>query len=440
MPTTCSFQHGADIRMMGSFDRALEVVISYSHKDEALKNELLIHLSPLRREGVIRDWHDRDIDAGTEWKTEIDSHFKTADIILLLVSPDFIHSDYCYDIEMKKALERHGAGECRVIPIFLRACDWKGAPFGKLQGLPDDAIPVVSTQWGSRDDAFLRVAKGIRRVAEKLREKSPEMVPTSGKARDISVETLAPEPAVPTESIDDSGPGVLLNDKYFETEAVVEKEHDHFEIRVAAVSAEEEAELRTLRGDDRFQQNMVSFAHGNDGFIADVHAVRSESSGSRRVWIVELRRRQTHSNPYDDVSFNNVTAEQIREMRARLILLGEIPSAQSNLVPTMVRGFTLGRREQEIDGKTFPRLWAQVSGDIVKFLRFARLSAVFLLKATSTCDDILELRLGPVRNGRLHVKFRGRRKERWSGDAMAINVEGDCALYSDGTVPKQGRK
>src|SRR4051794_33275351 len=112
---------------MESSERALELVVSYSHKDEALKNELLVHLSTLRRQGIVRDWHDRDIDARTEWKTEIDSHFKPADIILLLVSPDFINSDYCYETEMQKALERRNAGECRVVPVFLRACDWKGA-------------------------------------------------------------------------------------------------------------------------------------------------------------------------------------------------------------------------------------------------------------------------------------------------------------------------
>jgi hypothetical protein len=283
------------LKIMESLARALELIVSYSHKDEALKNELLIHLSPLRREGVIRNWHDRDIDAGTEWKTEIDSHFKTADIILLLVSPDFINSDYCYDVEMKRALERHDAGECRVIPIFLRACDWKGTPFGKLQGLPDDAIPVVSTQWGSRDDALLRVSQGIRRVAEKLRARSPR--PTSGDPSPISTDTLTPEAASPNESIDDSGPGVLLNDKYFEAEAVVEKEHDHFDVRIAPVSAEEEADLRALRGDDRFQQNAVSFAHGNDGFMANVQAVRSESTGGHRIWTVELRRPQTQAGP-----------------------------------------------------------------------------------------------------------------------------------------------
>ena len=145
---------------MSPSDEPLEIVISYAHRDQALKDELIVHLSPLRRQGIIADWHDRNIDAGADWKKEIDAHLDTAGMILLLVSPDFIASDYCYEIEMKRALERHYAGECRVIPVFLRACDWKGSPFGRLQGLPDDAIPVVSAQWPSRDDAFF--ARGPR--------------------------------------------------------------------------------------------------------------------------------------------------------------------------------------------------------------------------------------------------------------------------------------
>jgi hypothetical protein len=123
--------HSPNSSVMSASDEQLEIAISYAHRDQALKDELILHLSPLRRQGIIAHWHDRNIDAGDDWKQEIDTHFNTAGMILLLVSPDFIASDYCYDIEMKRALERHDAGECRVIPVFLRACHWKGAPFGR---------------------------------------------------------------------------------------------------------------------------------------------------------------------------------------------------------------------------------------------------------------------------------------------------------------------
>ena len=100
-----------------------EVFFSYAHEDEPLLGELLKHLGILKRLGVIRDWHDRKITAGTEWKGQIDQHLDSAGVILLLVSADFIASDYCWDVEMKRAMERHDEGEARVIPVILRPVD-----------------------------------------------------------------------------------------------------------------------------------------------------------------------------------------------------------------------------------------------------------------------------------------------------------------------------
>ncbi|MDC8744677.1 toll/interleukin-1 receptor domain-containing protein [Xanthomonas campestris] len=142
------------------------VFFSYSHADEDLRDQLEKQLAMLKRQGVIETWHDRRIGAGQELGQVIDDHINTDDIILLLVSPDFIASDYCYDIEMRRAMERHDAGEALVIPVILRACDWHYAPFGKLLGTPRDGKPV--TQWPDRDDAFLQVAKAVRDAAGRL--------------------------------------------------------------------------------------------------------------------------------------------------------------------------------------------------------------------------------------------------------------------------------
>jgi len=110
----------------------IEVFFSYSHRDEKLRDKLAPHLSMLQREGVISAWHDRKIGAGTEWAKAIDDNLNAAGIILLLISADFLGSDYCYDLEMKRAMERHEAGEARVIPIILKPVDWSSAPFSKL--------------------------------------------------------------------------------------------------------------------------------------------------------------------------------------------------------------------------------------------------------------------------------------------------------------------
>jgi DNA-binding NarL/FixJ family response regulator len=137
-----------------------EIFVSYSHADEHFKDELLNHLSILKRLGVIRDWHDRRIGAGTEWKSAIDQHLDSADVVLLLVSANFLASDYCWSLEMKTALSRHDAGRARVIPVILRSCDWHEAPLGRLQALPKDGRPIAS--WNDRDAAFTDVAHGVR--------------------------------------------------------------------------------------------------------------------------------------------------------------------------------------------------------------------------------------------------------------------------------------
>ncbi|HKS30510.1 MAG TPA: tetratricopeptide repeat protein, partial [Pyrinomonadaceae bacterium] len=131
-----------------------------------LKKELVKHLKMLEWRELAAVWHDRQIGAGSEWENEIDEHLESADIILLLISPDFIFSKYCYAKEMTRAMERHDAGEARVIPIFLRDVNWKGAPFGKLQGLPTNAKSVTS--WPNRDEAFKIVSEGVEKVVEAL--------------------------------------------------------------------------------------------------------------------------------------------------------------------------------------------------------------------------------------------------------------------------------
>jgi hypothetical protein len=146
----------------------IKVFFSYSHKDETLRDELATHLKILERQGVISAWHDRQILPGDEWDHEINQNLEDADIILLLISADFIASNYCWDVEIARALERHETGEALVAPIILRPVDWSSAPFGKLQALPKNAQPVVT--WNDRDIAFQNVTQGIRKAAQKLRE------------------------------------------------------------------------------------------------------------------------------------------------------------------------------------------------------------------------------------------------------------------------------
>jgi internalin A len=156
-------------RIMDRHAQAIRLFYSYSHKDEALRDELQTHLKLLQRQGLIDSWHDRLIEAGDEWKQRIDDNLERADIILLLISADFIASEYCYEKEMQRALERHEEGTARVIPIIVRKTNWRIAPFRKLQALPKNAEPV--TLWPDRDSAWTDVSEGIERVVQELRRK-----------------------------------------------------------------------------------------------------------------------------------------------------------------------------------------------------------------------------------------------------------------------------
>jgi hypothetical protein len=171
----------------------ISLFYSYSHKDEALRKKLETHLSLLKDQGVIADWHDRRIEAGTEWDGVINENLDRAGMILLLVSADFLASRYCRDVEVARAMERHEAGTARVIPIILRPVDWHSAPFGKLQALPRDGKPV--TKWANRDEAFTDIARGIREVAKGFATTAPS--PPTPARPSPSAATPAPKPTVP---------------------------------------------------------------------------------------------------------------------------------------------------------------------------------------------------------------------------------------------------
>lgn len=157
-----SFTHGQSQEIHAP----VEIFCSYAREDNALRDELEKHLGILRRQGLISSWHDRQIVPGTDWAKSINTHLETASLILLLISPDFLASDYCYGLEMKRAMERHQANEARVIPILLRPVSWEGTPFSKLKVLPSGGIPLRSQRWHSIDDAFVDIANRIRAMLQ----------------------------------------------------------------------------------------------------------------------------------------------------------------------------------------------------------------------------------------------------------------------------------
>src|SRR5579859_3792746 len=156
---------------------AVEIFISYASADESYRRQLEPYLSVLKRQGLISLYHDQLIDPGSDWTKARDAYLETASLILLLISADFLASDYCIGTEMKRALERHKAGVACVIPILVRPVMWKGTLFERLLMLPTGDRPIM--MWPSRDEAFANVAAGIQRAIENLPRfsaPSPHMV------------------------------------------------------------------------------------------------------------------------------------------------------------------------------------------------------------------------------------------------------------------------
>jgi hypothetical protein len=140
---------------------AIDLFYSCAPRDEPLREELAKHLCLLESRGV-RSWHERSIRPGESYKEQIEAHLDRAHIVLLLVSADYIASDH-HRAEMARALERHAAGHCKVIPVLLRpVAGWENAPFGGLAPLPRNRRPVTDTEaWRTPDDAFADVAAGL---------------------------------------------------------------------------------------------------------------------------------------------------------------------------------------------------------------------------------------------------------------------------------------
>lgn len=149
--------------------QSVTLFISYAHRDEGLKSQLDKHLTPLMLQKVIDKWSDRQIEGGQDWAQEIDSNLNAADIILLLVSPDFVSSQYCAGVELARAMARYSAGDAIVVPVILEPCDWKWLAFGKLQATPKDGKAI--TDWPNVNSAFLDVTNTIRQIAQGLLEK-----------------------------------------------------------------------------------------------------------------------------------------------------------------------------------------------------------------------------------------------------------------------------
>lgn len=239
----------------------INLFFSYAHVDEELRNELEVHLTMLRRSGLVRAWHDRRITAGAPVHHEISTHLEEANVILLLLSPHFLASDYCYDVEARRALERHDEGSAVVIPVILQPCDWLASPFAKLRATPRDGKPVV--KYPNLNDAFLEVAQDIRGAAERM-----------GKAeRRMATAAESPSPShVPRSSNLRVKKGFSDHDRDSFVDSCFEYSENYFE-----------NSLRELCGrNDQFEHRLTRIARGN--FTAALYH-NGKKRSSCHIWL-----------------------------------------------------------------------------------------------------------------------------------------------------------
>jgi hypothetical protein len=153
--------------------RKIEVYISYAPEDKEIRNQLWDHLDVMDYPGLEIIWKDGKIGAGQAQKPAIEERLMNAQVILLLVSVNYLKAiKNRLKIEMIRAVQREHQQKARVIPIIVRSCEWKDAPFGRLTALPLSEIPIVLAP--DRDEILLEVARDIKTAIEEWAEKHPD--------------------------------------------------------------------------------------------------------------------------------------------------------------------------------------------------------------------------------------------------------------------------
>jgi hypothetical protein len=236
----------------------VKVFLSYSHVDENLKRALDAHLSALKYSNIIETWNDRKILAGEDWNKEIDQNLNAADVILLLVSSDFLASEFCYNIETRNALERHYRKQALVIPIVVREVDLRGLPMTKLQMLPTDGKAVTSGVWLSEDEAWKNVAEGVRRSIETFRIERSEIEEGLSRER-AELETQYLDAVVPpkVEYGDTVRVRVLLRCKDSKGLAQALLVEDSSDEGAASAVRSEPCEVKFIVGDDKIRRTSL---------------------------------------------------------------------------------------------------------------------------------------------------------------------------------------
>lgn len=271
-----------------------------------------------------------------------------------------------------------------------------------------------------------------------VRESPKKLEPPRVESEAIAIRET-PKQVAKAEVLIDSGMWILLKSGFFLAEEVSEIGENKVLLKLPVNSADEDATFRSLQPNAYGNREPIPFAHQNIGAIARVTEAKRNSVGGKNIWEFLLTLDENDSGYLSEMSYNNLSADQIAEIRARFILLNETPVSNRkqdpryNLNDTMLEVFVSGLNSRvKVEGSVLPDLWKNVNKDVATFLPLARLWSVFHLITSNTCQYILELTIGPVDNEKVHIKFRGQRHKRYTNmDPYIMSFEGVCNLNSN---------
>jgi hypothetical protein len=434
------------------------VFISYSHKDERWKNQVVTHLGVLGKQGLLDIWVDTKIGAGEDWYAEIKAAMRRAKVAVLIVTADFLNSPFILGEEVPALLQRRKKSGMRIVPIVARPCAWKAVDWlNRIQLRPKDAQPLSSLRQAQREQYLTDLAHEISamlsgdKAATAARPRGSTVKQSqSGRQRPRgSTATTKAEPAAaaanrprlrqrkPQEAqgavpstVRSSGSWLLLDEEPYVSTSVIERGED-ISMRIPAKTSAEDSALRQLKGKFASGYEPFGWAYQNDAALVTLTSAERESQGEKAEWLITVRRSDRQSNSLLlEASFNGISADQLATMRARLLLLNERldlgRDGNDYFLESMLQGTTSPVKVTE---GMFPRLWASPRRDTAIWLRQARLRAVYALKLSHICEHIQDLTLGPITRNRLAVKFRGVRAKRFSNEPPAtVAVTGLCPL------------
>jgi hypothetical protein len=250
--------------------------------------------------------------------------------------------------------------------------------------------------------------------------------PVFGSERRMETETA--------ETVSNSDMWLLLGSKFFLASEVNEIGARRVTVKIPVSQPDEDAFFRSLQPPPFGRTELMPFAHQHTGGLAKVSDLKRSSAGTNAVWDLTLELQEVNTGFGSYMAYGAVSADEIATLRAKLILLNEKPKQFPNnrFEDTFFQTFVFGvNTSVKAAASALPLLWKDAKGDSSLFLRVARLWSVFHLISTNTCEHILELTLGPIRDGKLHVRFRGQRRKVYSNvDPFIIEFEGDCDLNS----------